>query len=345
MSRLAERHPLALFLLLTFASSWTLWIASGVTSRTGAVPPDARWLVAQIGVFAPGLAAILVGSLSRPEVRRSGTLILAGLYAPAILLGAALATRGFSDLRRVGAPWTLLAVLLGVAALVVLGRDGNRIEPWPLGRARGPAVARWTLGAVLAPVTVLSAGFLLSHPGEVPSAIVPVVPFRALTALGVLEALGFNLVFGGPLGEELGWRGFLLPKLLCSRSPFGASLVVGFWWALWHAPIDFAQGFVVSGLGGFLARQVWVLPLAILFTWVTVRAGGSLLPAIAFHTVINAVPDFALAAPARYEAAVAAFFVVGLVLAVAVVAFDPAMLRKPHREAVQTPLPPELPID
>lgn len=268
MSRLAERHPVSLFLLLTFTCSWTLWVASDVLSRTGEYRPDAMWLVAQVGVFAPGLATLFVGSLARPAARRPAVRILFSTYLPAILLGAVIATRGFSDLSRVGAPWTFLAVLLAVAALAVL------------------------------------------------------------------EALGFNLVYGGSLGEELGWRGFLLPRLLRDRTPLGASLVVGFWWALWHAPIDFVQGFVVAGFGGVLARQVWALPLAVLFTWVTVRAGGSLIPAIAFHAVINAVPDFALAAPARYEAALAAFFVVGLVLAVAVVAVDPVMLRRPDRDGV-----------
>ena len=334
MSRLAERHPVSLFLLLTFTCSWTLWVASDVLSRTGENRPDAMWLVAQVGVFAPGLAALLVGSLARPAARRPAARILFSLYLPAILLGAVIATRGFSDLSRVGAPWTFLAVLLAVAALAVLGRASSRVEPWPLEEVRAATVARWTLGALLVPAAVLVAGFLLSHPGQGLREIVPAAPVRELTALAVFEALGFNLVYGGSLGEELGWRGFLLPRLLRDRTPLGASLVVGFWWALWHAPIDFVQGFVVAGFGGLLARQVWALPLAVLFTWVTVRAGGSLIPAIAFHTVINAVPDFALAAPARYEAALAAFFVVGLVLAVAVVAVDPVMLRRPDRDGV-----------
>lgn len=59
------------------------------------------------------------------------------------------------------------------------------------------------------------------------------------------------------------------------------------------------------------------------------RAGGSLLPAIAAHTALNAVPDFAFADPARYAAATALFWAASLVAAVAVVALDPVMLRAP----------------
>lgn len=334
MSRFAQRHPLPLFVLLTFVPSWALWIASGVLSRTATHAADARWLAAQAGVFAPGLAALLVGALVRPQARRPAARLLLFLYLPALLLGAAIVSRRFSDLRRVEAPWTGLAVLLALAALVLLGRRSSRVEPWPLGEARAAAVACWTAGALLAPVAVLAACFALSNPAEGARSTLVAVPVRELTAVGVVEALGFNLVYGGSLGEEPGWRGFLLPMLLSDRTPFGASLVVGFWWALWHAPIDFVQGFGFPGLGGILARLLWTLPFAVLFTWVTLHAGGSLLPAIALHTALNAFPDFALAAPARYEASVASFFAAGLAAAVAVAAVDPKMLRRPDRGAV-----------
>lgn len=334
MRRLAERHPLALFLVLTFVPSWTLWIGLGVLSRTGAYAADGRWLAAQVGVFAPGLAALAVASLVRPAVRRRAARTVLLLYVPAVVLGALIASRGFGDLRRVEAPWTVAALALAVVAVAVLGRGDGRIAPWPLPTASPAAGARWAVGALVLPVGVLAAGWLLAG-GDGPARTLPgELPFRELTVAAILPALGFNLVFGGSLGEEPGWRGFLLPELLRERSPLAASLVVSFWWALWHAPIDWQQGFVATGPGGLLARQLWTLPATVLFTWVTVRAGGSLLPAIAFHTGINAFPDFALAQPGRYESAIALFFVATLVVAAAVCIADPRMLRRPEAEPV-----------
>lgn len=333
-------NAFALFLLLAFVPAWALWIGAGVLSRTGAYRADAAWLMAQLGVFSPALAAFVVASLTRPGSGRRAARLAGFLYLPALALGAAIATRGFDDLRRVDDAWLLPVSLLALAAFLLLGRRGSRVETWPLGDAGRGTVAIWTVGAVLLPVSVYAAAWAAGGT-PVPASAVPAgFPHRDLTVAAALLALGWNLVFGGSLGEEPGWRGFLLPRLLSDRSPFAASLVVGFWWALWHAPIDLSQGFVANGPGALVARQLWTMPLAVLFTWVTVRAGGSLLPALALHTTLNAVPDFALADPARYAAATAAFWVVTLIAAVAVVSFDPVLLRRPDEEAAPASGPP-----
>jgi membrane protease YdiL (CAAX protease family) len=92
------------------------------------------------------------------------------------------------------------------------------------------------------------------------------------------------------------------------------------WWVLWHAPIDLARGFGPDGVGAPVLRLVWTLPLTVLFTWVTVRAGGSLLPAFALHATIKAMPDFGVRDPGRHERAmglyVAMLVVAGIVVAV-----------------------------
>ena len=45
------------------------------------------------------------------------------------------------------------------------------------------------------------------------------------------------LVLGGPLGEELGWRGFALPRMQYLRTPFAATLALGVIVAAWHLPL------------------------------------------------------------------------------------------------------------
>jgi uncharacterized protein len=43
-------------------------------------------------------------------------------------------------------------------------------------------------------------------------------------------------LLGGPLGEEPGWRGFVLPRLQPRFGPLGGTLLLGFLWGCWHLP-------------------------------------------------------------------------------------------------------------
>jgi membrane protease YdiL (CAAX protease family) len=104
--------------------------------------------------------------------------------------------------------------------------------------------------------------------------------------------------------------------------PLTASLIISFWWALWHAPIDLAQGFGAAGIGALVLRQIWTVPVAVIFTWVTLRAGGSLVPPLVLHATLNAFPDFVMDQPGRYQSALAMFFVLLAFLALAAILTD-----------------------
>jgi membrane protease YdiL (CAAX protease family) len=188
-------------------------------------------------------------------------------------------------------------------------------------------VTLWTLGALVIPALLFVPCWLGVAPSRaVPSEVPAIV--RDLTPFGIASALAVNLAYGGSLGEEPGWRGVWLPRLLRRDGPLAASLVIGVAWALWHAPIDLAQGFGATGVLALVARLVFTVPLALLFTWVTVRAGGSLLPALALHTGINVIPDFAMKDPGRYERAMGLFVLLTVGLGIAVHLAD-RRLRRP----------------
>ncbi len=94
------------------------------------------------------------------------------------------------------------------------------------------------------------------------------------------------------LGEELGWRGFLLPRLQARHSALVSSIIVGIVWGLWHLPLfmlegmsptyEFGQAYGV--IPALLVYTVFiVIPYSILFTWVYNNTKGSLLLAFVFH--------------------------------------------------------------
>jgi membrane protease YdiL (CAAX protease family) len=109
--------------------------------------------------------------------------------------------------------------------------------------------------------------------------------------LAVVE-FGYAFFAGGGVSEELGWRGFLLPRLQDRFSPLIASLLVWIPWALWHAPLDYA-GYAGPTFAAYLRARVFILvPLSIIITWVYNRCGKTILSAALFHSAFNVAPDF-----------------------------------------------------
>ncbi|MCF0064589.1 CPBP family intramembrane metalloprotease [Dyadobacter chenwenxiniae] len=104
--------------------------------------------------------------------------------------------------------------------------------------------------------------------------------------------IGYSL-FAGPMGEELGWRGYLLPKLLESHSSTKSSIVIGFIWVTWHIPLFFGPTGALISYGDitFLNVSVYLLAticLSYLFTYLSSIANGSVLIAILTHLSVNA---------------------------------------------------------
>ncbi|MEH6535952.1 MAG: type II CAAX endopeptidase family protein [Psychroserpens sp.] len=100
-------------------------------------------------------------------------------------------------------------------------------------------------------------------------------------------------LYAGPLGEELGWRGFLLPELQKIFSNLKSAVIIGIIWFVWHIPLFWAPfGTLVSGekitLIPVLTYFFMLVCLSIIITWLVVKSKKSVLIAILFHLSINA---------------------------------------------------------
>lgn len=99
----------------------------------------------------------------------------------------------------------------------------------------------------------------------------------------------YRSVLSGPLGEELGWRGYLQPRLLRQFTPLTTSLIIGVIWGVWHYPLYVHSIFsTVSGTAGFVLTTVCY---SIIMTAVYNHSRGSILVAVLFHWFINTVPN------------------------------------------------------
>jgi hypothetical protein len=128
--------------------------------------------------------------------------------------------------------------------------------------------------AFYAAVAALHAGFGWTGEFAQPDAL------RASLASLVPLFLLFALTDG--LGEEPGWRGFALPRLLEPTSRLNASLLIGVVWAVYHLPLFWTAGSAKYG-EPFLILLVELPAMSVLYTWVFQHTAGSALLAILFH--------------------------------------------------------------
>ncbi len=93
-------------------------------------------------------------------------------------------------------------------------------------------------------------------------------------------------------GEEWGWRGYLLPKLLKRCRVVPAVLIDGLIWGLWHAPLiavaglNYGVGYVGYPVTGILAMCAFCIVTGISLSYVTIKT-QSCIPAILGHSLIN----------------------------------------------------------
>ena len=102
--------------------------------------------------------------------------------------------------------------------------------------------------------------------------------------------LGFSIFPGSALGEEVGWRGYALPRLQAGRSALSASLILAPIWALWHLPLFLAgwlhgvPGRTPTLYAGFVLSAI---ALSVILTWVYNSTGGRLLLVVLLHATVN----------------------------------------------------------
>ena len=183
------------------------------------------------------------------------------------------------------------AILLGpaIAAFIMTatteGRAGirrllRRIVLWRVG-------LRWYLFAFIGVPLVMTLGTILVPGG-----------LASLQFLGPGYVLTYPVTFiavlliGGPLGEEIGWRGFALPRMQPLQGPLVGSIILGLLWGLWHLPEFMVPTWAASSGGSsplaIMKFCIFAIASAIIFTWVFNNTKGSVLMAVLVHATIDA---------------------------------------------------------
>jgi membrane protease YdiL (CAAX protease family) len=290
-----KRHQVTAFFALTFAITWGLGFSYGAVLKRGHFLLAPLFFLATCG---PALAGIILTAGANTEPRRGkrGAFWIALLVAWVVSALVFLANNTFLN----HAPFTPTMVGFALVSVLpvafVISMTYSRIPAVrrylaSLIRLRG--VWGWALlGLVLFPVfhvvSLLTDSLLSRHPGPPQQ-----FPQMSLALIGLVTVkFVYQLFFFNATGEEVGWRGFALPRLQTRASPLIAALAIAFFWAPWHFFLWRAEGSPVFTLR-FWTQQYAVHILASVFiVWIWNRAHGSILVAGITHAAANTVMAF-----------------------------------------------------
>jgi uncharacterized protein len=169
-------------------------------------------------------------------------------------------------------PWFTFGPALAALAVAGIANGWAGVQPILAATIRWRVRPIWYVVALGLPFVAQLVSVLLNPAfGSVGPHWSAIPPMAQMLPMILLFA-----IFSGPVGEEIGWRGFALPQLLMRFSALNASLILGVVWAVWHLPLILVDDFTTYGA---------LMPVfaAIVFTWVFQNASGSALLAILMH--------------------------------------------------------------
>jgi membrane protease YdiL (CAAX protease family) len=173
-----------------------------------------------------------------------------------------------------GIPGLLMPAVAGaIVARITGGKEGVR--------AVFSRLLVWRVGWVWY-LVVLGLPFVLSGVMMLLGVLLGADNQIQVAPVSVLSAVIFVLV----VGEELGWRGFALPRLLEKQSGLAASLTLGVLWGLWHLPTFFVSGTPQADIP-LPAYLIYVVAFSVLIAWVFQHTQGSVLLSTLFHGAFN----------------------------------------------------------
>lgn len=287
IQEIIKNNQLKSYFILTFVITWIFFVLPILFSIAD---PIVTILVAAIGGSGPALAAILLSGALKPKKIETQSLkrwaifiivliiisILIILYLEIPITAISIATIFLIIINAAIAAYIIsggLATHEGVRELL------SKFYVWKVG-------LKWYLAALLVFPAIT---YLAIIYGVVTTSysFAEILPQISISAIYVLFLSFFYItLIRGPLREEVGWRGFALPRLQHLYSPLVATLILAIIWTVWHLPLYF-NGLYPGGIDSFLTRFTWNIGLTFLFTWLYNHTRGSLLLVTLFHGSIN----------------------------------------------------------
>ncbi len=238
-------HQVTAFFIITFATTWGLGFSYDAALNKGMF---LLFPLASIATCGPALAGIIISAVSNTQPRQGSSrtpwiAFFVAWVVSALVFVAHNTLFNIAPLSPVviGFTFVLVVPVAFVISMAYSRFPGVRAYLGSLIRLRG--VWDWSLLALLLLPGLSLISFLISRSiGRQPFPA-DRFPDPGLSLIGLIAVkFLYQLFFFNATGEEVGWRGFALPRLQARTSPLVASLVLAFFWAPWHLFLWQAEG-------------------------------------------------------------------------------------------------------
>ena len=173
-----------------------------------------------------------------------------------------------------------------ITAALIGGKEG--LKQLLSGFLRWRCNPLWYILAIFIPVTFMFIVIGLS------TAFVPQFQIQWTVGLAMLVPTFLLTTVQAGLGEEIGWRGYAIPKLMEKRSALASTLIVGAVWAAWHIPLYFITGTLQNNLVQemglpltLVVYSIFIIALAVVYSWIYLASNKNLWLPILMHGSTN----------------------------------------------------------
>jgi membrane protease YdiL (CAAX protease family) len=285
-----SRHQIAAFFAITFAITWGLGFSYGAVMRRQQFLLAPLIMVATCG---PALAGIVISAIlnngPRQGRRRASWMAFVLAWIASVLV--MLANNKFlnhTPVSPIVVGFTIISVL---PVAFVISMAYSRI---PAVRSYLSSLIRlrencgWALLAMVAIPGLIALSIAVSRLSGKPASSDFHLPATGLALVGLIAVkFLYQMFFFNATGEEVGWRGFALPRLQVLTNPLVAALVIALFWVPWHLFLWQAEGKPVSS-GRFWGEYYLVHALfSLIIVWFYNRSRGSILVAGVAHAAAN----------------------------------------------------------
>ena len=281
-----ERNQLKTFFILTFSITWGLGFSfSGVYRGQFILLP-----LTAIALCGPAIAGIIITTITNTRPKQGtnkafwSAFLIAWIVCALVFLTQ---TRLFYN--NLFPTELVLVTVIPVAFVISMAYSRiPNVKSYLASLIRLRSVWRWAIVGLVLIGGLAPLSFVIGNLLGIQSISDIRLPGSGLTLIGLIAVRFIDQIFFfNATGEEVGWRGFALPRLQARTSPLVAAFIIALFWAPWHFFLWQAEGAPVLTWLYWLVKYAGTIIASVFIVWFYNRTQGSILVAGIAHAAWN----------------------------------------------------------